>query len=92
MFWQDYVITFGTILFIVALIPSVLSKDKPALSTSILTGSVLGTFVIVYFSLGLTFAAFTNAMTSFLWFVLAFQKYQVEYTKQKPKPARKLRR
>jgi uncharacterized protein with PQ loop repeat len=74
MTWQDLVMTIGTIIFIIALLPSVLSKDKPAISTSVLTGSVLGVFVVVYYSLNLYTAAFTNTISSAMWFVLAFQK------------------
>jgi len=74
--WQDFVLTIGSIIFIIALIPSVLSKDKPALFTSIITSSVLIVMAIVYFSLSLYFTAVTTFITGILWGVLAFQKIQ----------------
>lgn len=72
--WQDYVIAIGAIIFIFALLPSVLGKHKPALSTSVLTGSVLFVFAFTYMSLHLWFAAVTTLMTSIQWFILAVQK------------------
>lgn len=74
MHWQDIVLTGGTIVFIIALLPSVLSKDKPAVSTSIMTGTVLIVFAYVYFTLSLWFSTLTTALTAALWFTLAVQK------------------
>ncbi|HVX24356.1 MAG TPA: hypothetical protein VG992_03380 [Candidatus Saccharimonadales bacterium] len=76
MQWQDYVIAVGSILFIIALMPSVLGKNKPALSTSVMTGSVLMVFAITYTTLHLWFAGITTALTAIQWFILAIQKYQ----------------
>lgn len=55
--WQDLVLTIGSLIFVIALIPSVKGRDKPTFWTSALTGSVLVTFVIVYATLDLWFAA-----------------------------------
>lgn len=73
--WQDYVIAVGSIIFVIALIPSVLGKHKPALSTSLLTGTVLLVFAMTYLTLSLWFAAITTTLTATLWYVLAVQKY-----------------
>jgi uncharacterized membrane protein len=75
MLWQDIILTGGSIVFIFALLPSVLSKDKPALATSLATGIVLIVFALVYFSLHLWMAGVTNSITSLLWFILALQKF-----------------
>lgn len=75
MHWQDLAITIGSIIFIIALIPSVMSKDKPALSTSIMTGSVLTVFAFVYLTLSLWFSAIVTAGTAALWLLLAVQKF-----------------
>lgn len=72
--WQDYVIAVGSIIFVIALIPSVLGKHKPALSTSLLTGTVLLVFAMTYLTLSLWFAAITTTLTATLWYVLAVQK------------------
>jgi hypothetical protein len=71
--WQDIAITIGTVVFIVALIPSILGKDKPAVPTSMMTGTVLVVFTIVYISLALWFAAVTTGITAILWYILAIQ-------------------
>ena len=75
MHWQDLIITIGQILLSVALIPMVLSKDKPALSSSLLTGSVLATYAFVYITIQFWFGALMTTTTGALWFTLAFQKY-----------------
>ena len=83
MAWQDYILTIGTILFIVALIPSVFSKDKPAFTTSLLTGSVLAVFAFVYLSLSLWLTTITVSITSLTWLILAYQKYKINKSKSK---------
>ena len=78
MVWQDWVLATGAIAFIVALVPSVLSKDKPALTTSLLTGTVLAIYAIVYVTLSLWLTTITVAITSLTWFILAYQKYTMK--------------
>ena len=72
--WQDIVIGIGSLIFAAALVPSVLSKDKPALWTSITTGIVLAVFTATYASLSLWYATFTTSLAALLWIVLAVQK------------------
>jgi hypothetical protein len=72
--WQDIVISVGAIIFALALWPSILSKDKPALWTSLVTGIVLFVFALTYGSLSLWYAAATTAITASLWIVLVVQK------------------
>jgi uncharacterized MnhB-related membrane protein len=76
MHWQDVVLTIGQIIFIVALFPSILSKDKPALQTSLLTSAVSLSIAVVYLSLAVPFAAISAAMNGTLWLVLAIQKWR----------------
>jgi hypothetical protein len=71
---QDIILTGGFLIFIVALIPSVISKDKPALLTSLPTGIVTVVFVGVYVSLNLWYSAVTTALLAVMWLVLAAQK------------------
>lgn len=75
MHWQDFVLIIGQIAFTVSLLPSIFSKDKPALTTSLISGVVLAVFSFVYISLSLYLAALGTAATGALWFILAFQKY-----------------
>jgi hypothetical protein len=72
--WQDIVIAIGSLILAIGLIPSVLSKDKPSLWTSVITSLVLITFTIAYASLALWYATFTTALAALLWIVLAAQK------------------
>lgn len=71
--WQDTVLTIGSLVFIAALLPMVFGRRKPALSSALLTGSVLLVFSAAYASLSLTFAAVTTAVTAALWMTLAVQ-------------------
>ncbi len=72
--WQDAVLTGGSILFILALIPSVRGTDKPAVSTCLLTAAVLYVFAAVQLTLGLPFTAATTAVTATMWATLLIQK------------------
>ena len=71
---QDTILTVGFLIFVVALIPSVLSRDKPALLTSLPTGMVSVVFVGVYLSLGMWFSAATTSILAVMWLTLAAQK------------------
>lgn len=76
MSWQDLVISAGSAIITIGLIPTVLAQEKPALSTSLITGFLLAVFAITFFTLELWFTAFVNVFTSALWFTLAVQKYR----------------
>lgn len=72
--WQDMVLSSGTLVLAAALLPSIFSKHKPSVYTSISTGTILGLFAIVYFSLEMWFAAATTVLTCSLWATLAIQE------------------
>jgi hypothetical protein len=72
---QDIILTAGSLVFIAALLPTVFSKDKPALITGITTGIVLVVFGGVYMSLDLWFSAVVTFITASCWFTLAVQKH-----------------
>ena len=72
--WQDIILTGGSIVFLLALFPTLLSKDKPAIATSVMTGGVLLVYAVVYASLSLWFSVIATAATGLLWFILAVQK------------------
>lgn len=77
MHWQEIVLTIGQIIFIAALFPSILSEDKPALQTSILTSAVAFSIAVVYVTLSIPFAAISAALNGALWLVLAVQKLRM---------------
>lgn len=72
--WQDLVLSGGTLVLAAALLPSVFSEHKPSVYTSVSTGTVLGIFAVVYFSLSMWFAAATTVLTCGLWATLAVQE------------------
>lgn len=76
MQWQDIVLACGSLIFTIALIPSVRSKHKPALATSTITFCVLVTFTVTYATLSLWFSAASTFINSIAWLVLAIQKYR----------------
>jgi hypothetical protein len=76
MKWQDIVFTIGNIVFIVALVPSIMGKAKPALSTSLMTGTFMAIFALTYITLGLWFSSIATFCGAAAWLVLAAQKYR----------------
>ncbi len=72
--WQDAVLTVGSLVFALALLPSVLGADKPAAWTSATTAAVLYVFAGVEVTLDLVFTAATTAITACMWAVLLAQK------------------
>lgn len=71
---QDIILTAGSLVLLAALIPTILGKGKPEISTSLTTGAVLVAFSGVYMSLGLWFSTCTTFVTALCWFTLAVQK------------------
>ena len=78
MSWQDIIIAVGQWIFLIALLPSIVSKNKPALSTSILTGTVLGVFAFTYATLGFWTSTISTILVSGAWITLAVQKYLLD--------------
>ena len=76
MSWQDLVLTVGQVIFVIALLPTVVGRDKPALQTSVLTSAVSFSFMAVYISLSVPFASLTAALNGTMWLVLALQEWR----------------
>ena len=76
MSWQDIVFGGGNLVFAIALLPSIFSEHKPALSTSLVTSTVLMAFAVTYASLGLWAGMAMVALNGALWGVLAVQQYR----------------
>lgn len=71
--WQDTIFSIGNLIFIIALFPSIFSKNKPALLTCLLTGITLIAFAITFYTLELWFTVITVSCASTLWLILAAQ-------------------
>lgn len=76
MQWQDLVFSIGNWMFSVALIPTILGKEKPALSTSTVNSVVLFIFGFAFTTLSLWLSAASISLNGILWAILAFQKYR----------------
>lgn len=87
MLWQDLVLTTGASILTAALIPTILDKkEKPALSTSVVSGSVLFGISVVYYTLSLWLSSVVVALHGILWFVLAVQRHlEVKDTRRRKK-------
>lgn len=81
MIWQDAVLLVGQIIFAIALLPSIFSKDKPALATSIINFVVL--YIIGFVNITLKLYGFAAGIfiVGVLWNILAVQKYLVDKKK-----------
>lgn len=72
--WQDIVLAVSFFAFNIALIPSVLGKQKPRLATSVLTTLFLIPGLIVYSSLNLWYSFVMTFINASLWATLAIQR------------------
>lgn len=82
MLWQDFVLIIGQIILAVALLPSVFGKDKPVLSTSLMSGTVVTIIAFTFVTLSLWLTAVGTALIAILWFILAYQKYSMDKKKE----------
>lgn len=74
MTWQEIVLALGQILFLIALIPSIVTKDKPEIWTSVMTGAVALSISITYLTLHIKLAAVMAFLNFVAWGILAIQK------------------
>lgn len=87
MHWQQTVLALGQIIFIIALLPSVFTKDKPEIWTSIITGTVALSIAITYITMSLPVAAISAFFNFVFWSILAYQKFN-QSKKRKPAKSR----
>ncbi len=74
MRWQDWALATASLVFIVALVPTIVSRErKPALSTSVMNAAVSASIALVYSTLSLWFATATTAVNAALWFWISLQ-------------------
>lgn len=86
MTWQSVVLALGQILFIVALLPSIFTKDKPEIWTSVMTGLVALSISITYLTLDIKLASVMAFLNFIAWSILAIQRHR------QPKALKKKRR
>ncbi len=83
MQWQDVVISLAQIVAVFSLLPSILSKDKPALTTCVMNFVLVMIISTCLLSLGLWFSSITAYAIAFTWLILVVQKYRIDYRKTK---------
>ena len=74
MLWQDILIMIGGFGFSIALWPSVRSVNKPPRSTCLITGGILTSYCIAFFTMGLWLSTISTTLTALMWWVLFFQR------------------
>lgn len=74
---QDIIFAVGSITFVLALVPSLFSDQKPHFWTCWVTGTILLCFSASYYTLDLDFAAITTAANGIVWLLLAGQQLVV---------------
>ena len=83
MRWQDIVISICQIGFVIALIPSIRSRQKPILFTSMTTFILVSIITLCLFSLKLWFAGITGAMIAVAWGTLVVQRLAIDKKKSR---------
>jgi hypothetical protein len=73
--WQDIVLAISVLAFNIALLPSLIGKQKPRIATSLLTALFLIPEVIVFFSLSLWYSFAMALINAIFWTILAAQRY-----------------
>lgn len=71
--WQDLVLAILQGLTIVALVPTLLGKDKPEKTTSLFTSFILLAMAFIFLTMGLVYASVSAALAGVLWIVLFAQ-------------------
>jgi len=90
MHWQETILALGQVVFIIALLPSVFSTDKPEIWTSVITGLVALSIAITYLTMHLNVAAISAFFNFVFWSILAIQKLrQTKKNKLKTKKTSK---
>lgn len=62
------------IVFSMALLPSIFSKNKPALASSLVTGTFVLIIAFAFATLSLWLSTITSVINGTMWLILAFQK------------------
>lgn len=73
MVWQDYVIASAQIGFVIALVPTIRSQNKPPKATSLMTVMLLTVITFCLFTLHLYFSSITAFAIDITWAVIWLQ-------------------
>ena len=65
--WQDIVFAVGSIVFTIALVPAIIKRKYPPISTCILTGFMIGIYAATDLTLQLWLSAISSVISALLW-------------------------
>ena len=74
MIWQDLVIMIACYGFAIALIPTIIGKQKPARFTCWLTMVLLAAIAVSFATLGLWLSFWSEIVSIIAWGILLFQR------------------
>ena len=72
--WQDAIFSIGMAVFALSLLPAIIERQYPPVSTCIITTIVIIIFGIADATLGLWVAAVLSAVNAFLWLYMALRQ------------------
>jgi len=72
--WQDIVFSIGMAVFALALLPAIIERQYPPVSTCLITPTVIIIFGIADASLGLWISAVLSAVNASLWLYMALRQ------------------
>ena len=72
--WQDYIFTVGSWCFSIALIPTIIGKTKPAISSIFITAFILSLYAVTFWTMGLWKSAVSTVMVAMCWWILMIQE------------------
>lgn len=65
--WQDLVFSIGSVIFTIALIPAIVKRRYPPMSTCLLTSSMLIVYAITDATLNLWFSTIASIISAIIW-------------------------
>jgi hypothetical protein len=74
MVWQDIIPIVGNIIFFIALLPSILSKNKPHRVTCAMTAAILFLYAGTFWTITLWYWSLATLATASAWTILLFQR------------------
>lgn len=75
MLWQDIVLTVGQFVFSLSLIPTIRAKEKPALSTCVMSAVMLTIYIPTLLSLQMYVSSFATVLVATGWWILLYQSW-----------------
>ena len=72
--WQDIVFSLGSIVFGIALIPAIVEKQYPPISTCIMTSIMIIMYSLADITLDLWFSAIAGIISATIWIMMGIKQ------------------